>query len=154
VAILLIALTRFNRNLGIGLGLVIMTIQVFMLVAYYQPKNHRENWKGAVAYINGHSGPNQAVGFHFDAPMAPYAYYADDLIPAYGFLKEGDLSPSLLAVISSRNNTLWLFDYLVELYDPKEKVKRKLLEHGYVPWWRHDFNGVSLTLWKRTAGSE
>ena len=154
VAIVLIALTRFNRNLGIGLGLVIMTIQVFMLVAYYQPENHRENWRGAVAYINGHSGPNQAVGFHFDTPMAPYAYYANDSIPAYGFLKEGDLSPSLLAVISSRNNTLWLFDYLAELYDPGEKVKRKLLEHGYVPRWRHDFNGVSLTLWKRTAGSE
>jgi len=68
--------------------------------------------------------------------------------------KEGDLSPSLLAVISSRNNTLWLFDYLAELYDPKEKVKRKLLEHGYLPGWRYDFNGVSLTLWKKTAGSE
>jgi mannosyltransferase len=154
VAVLLIALTRFNRKIGIGLGIVIMTLQVFMLVSYYQPGNHRENWRGAIAHIKGHSGPNQAVGFHFDAPMAPYAYYADDSIPAYGFLKEGNLSPSLLAVISSRNNTLWLFDYLAELYDPKEKVKRKLLEHGYVPGWRHDFNGVSLTLWKKTAGSE
>jgi mannosyltransferase len=154
VAVLLIALTRFNRKFGIGLGVVITTIQVFMLVAYYQPENHRENWRGAVAHIKGHPGPNQAVGFHFDAPMAPYAYYADDSIPAYGFLKEGDLSPSLLAVISSRNNTLWLFDYLAELYDPEEKVKRKLLEHGYVPGWCHDFNGVSLTLWKKTAGYE
>jgi mannosyltransferase len=154
VAVLLIALTRVNRKIGIGLGIVITTIQVFMLVAYYQPGNHRENWRGAVAHIKGHSGPNQAVGFHFDAPMAPYAYYADDSIPAYGFLREGNLSPSLLAVINSRNNTLWLFDYLAELYDPKEKVKRKLLEHGYVPGWRHDFNGVSLTLWKKAAGSE
>ena len=154
VAIALIALTRFNRKIGIGLGVVITTLQVFMLVAYYQPVNHRENWRGAIAYIKGHSGPNQAVGFHFDAPMAPYAYYADDSIPAYGFLKKGDLSPSLLAVISSRNNTLWLFDYLAELYDPKEKVKRKLLEQGYVQGWHHDFNGVSLTLWKKIAGSE
>jgi uncharacterized membrane protein len=154
VASFLVVLFRFNRPIGIGLGLVVVVSQVLMLVAYYQPKNHRENWRGAVAHINGHSGPNHAVGFHFDAPMAPYTYYADDSIPAYGFLKEGDISPSLLAVISSRNNTLWLFDYLAELYDPKEKVKRKLLEHGYVPWWRHDFNGVSLTLWKRTAGSE
>jgi mannosyltransferase len=153
MAIVLIALSRFNRNFGIGLGLVIMIIQVFMLVAYYQPKNHRENWRGAVAYINSHSGSNQAVGFHFDEPMAPYAYYANDSIPAYGFLKEGDLSPSLLAVISGRNNALWLFDYLAELYDPNEKVKRKLLEHGYVPGQRHDFNGVPLTLWKRTTGS-
>jgi mannosyltransferase len=154
VAVLLIALTRFNRRIGIGLGVVITTIQVFMLVAYYQPENRRENWRGAVAHIKGHSGPNQAVGFHFDTPMAPYAYYADDSIPAYGFLKEGNLSPSLLAVISSRNNTLWLFDYLAELYDPKEKVKMKLLEHGYVPGWHHDFNGVSLTLWEKTAGYE
>ena len=128
-----------------------MTIQVFMLVAYYQPENRRENWRGAVAYINGHSGPNQAVGFHFDTPMAPYAYYANDSIPAYGFLKEGDLSPSLLAVTRSRNETLWLFDCLAELYDPKKKVRRKLLEHGYVPEWHQDFNGVSLTLWKRTC---
>jgi hypothetical protein len=148
VAILLIALTRFNRNLGISLGLVIMTIQAFMLVAYYQPGNHRENWRGAVAYINGHSGPHQAVGFHFDAPMAPYVYYARTSLPVFGFLKGGSISPSLYGVSKDQYDEIWLFDYLAELYDPGGMVKKTLSEHGYFPIWSHDFNGVRLTLWK------
>ena len=147
VAVVLEALNRGNRKMGMVLGMAVILTQVFMLILYYLPENHRENWRDAVIYIEEHSGPGQAVGFHFDSPMAPYVYYAHGSVPAYGFLKEGKLSPSLSTVIESGRNTIWLFDYLAELYDPKGIVKEKLAQCGYVPSWHHNFNGVALTAW-------
>lgn len=149
IAILLEALSRWNRKIGISLGLIVIIVQVFMLINYYQPGNYRENWRGAVAYIKDHSRPRQVVGFHFDNPMAPYVYYSDDSIPVFGFLKEGKLSPSFSTVIKNQYETLWLFDYLAELYDPGGMVKQKLVDHGYVPIWHHNFNGVPLTMWRK-----
>ena len=153
VAALLAALSRFNRKMGVGLGLVVMVTQLFMLITYYQPKNHRENWRGAVAYIRDHSKPNQAVGFHFDHPMAPYIYYSHGSIPAFGFLKGRDLSPSLSTVTKEPWDAIWLFDYLAELYDPEGRVKQKLREQGYMPSWHHNFNGVPLTMWRKVIPS-
>jgi uncharacterized membrane protein len=150
VAILLAALSRFNRKTATGFTLFVVFIQVFMLITYYQPDNYRENWRGAVAYIRDHSKPHHAVGFHFDRPMAPYVYYAADSIPAFGFLEGGQLSSSLSMVLNSQYEVIWLFDYLAELYDPKGRVIRELAGHGYIPTWHHSFNGVPLTMWRKT----
>jgi uncharacterized membrane protein len=150
VVLLLTALSRFHRKLGIGLGIIVMIIQFLMLVIYYQPDNYRENWRGAVAYIRDHSEPHHAVGFHFDRPMAPYVYYSDDSVPAFGFLEGGQLSPSLSTVTNGQCEVIWLFDYLAELYDLKGRVIRELAGHGYIPTWHHSFNGVPLTMWRKT----
>ncbi len=154
VAALLTALIRFSRKIGIGLGITVLILQVFMLINYYQPRNHRENWRGAVAYIRDHSKPHQAVGFHFDQPMGPYIYYSHGSIPAFGFLKGRDLSPSLSMVTKEQWDAIWLFDYLAELYDPDGKVKQTLVEQGYIPFWHHNFNGVPLTMWRKVIPSE
>ena len=151
IALLLVALSRFNRKAGIGLTLFVVLIQVLILITYYQPRNHRENWRGAVAYIREHSKPNQVVGFHFDEPMAPYVYYSDNSIPAFGFIRDGELSPSLVTVSNGRFDVIWLFDYLAELYDPAGRVKRQLAEKGYAPTWHYNFNGVPLTMWTRAG---
>jgi 4-amino-4-deoxy-L-arabinose transferase-like glycosyltransferase len=128
LALLLTAFSRIRRTVGIGLGIMVMAIQVFMLIAYYQPANHRENWRGAVAHIRDHCKPNEVVGFHFDEPMAPYIYYSDNPIPAFGFIRNGELAPSLSAVTKGACDAVWLFDYLADLYDPGGRVS--LDSHG------------------------
>ncbi len=148
VAIFLASLIQHRRKTGIALALLVIVTQVLMLAAYYQPRNYRENWRGAVEYIETHSIANQAVGFHFDTPMAPYVFYARTSIPVLGLLKGGSPSPSLGEVSKERYEGIWLFDYLAELYDPGGAVKKTLSERGYVPVWSHNFNGVPLSLWK------
>ena len=149
VAILLTALSRFNRKIGIGMTFLVVLIQVFMLIAYYQPRNYREDWRGAVAYIAKHSRSNEVVGFHFDQPMGPYLYYSDGSIPAFGFLKNGEVTPSLAAINKDQCEGIWLFDYLAELYDPRGLVRQEIARYGYAQVWHHEFNGVPLTLWRR-----
>jgi hypothetical protein len=142
-------LSRFNRKMGIGMTFLVVLIQVFMLIAYYQPRNYREDWRGAVAYIAKHSRPDEVVGFHFDQPMGPYLYYSDGSIPAFGFLTNGEVAPALATINKNKCEGIWLFDYLAELYDPRGLVRQQIVGDGYVQAWHHEFNGVPLTLWRR-----
>lgn len=145
-------LMRCTRWLALGLVLALVTSQTLALVNYYQPQNQRENWRGAVAYIKSNAGPNDVVGFHFDGPMAPYVYYADDELPALGFLSGLEISPVLSAGLPAKYDNVWLFEYLANLYDPKGMITRQLFAQGYLPVWHHNFSGVPLTKWEINNG--
>jgi hypothetical protein len=148
----LVALIRRRRAAGIALLALVLLSQALMLADAQRPENRREDWRAAVAYIRGHPQRPAIVAFHFDRPMAPFVYYADGSIPAFGWVRDGRLSPAFAEAVDGRGETIWLFDYLSELYDPAGSVRRGLTERGYAPAEHRDFNGVGLTRWQKLAG--
>ncbi len=115
----------------------IIAINLSASLAYFgNTSYHREDWKGAVSYIEGNSTGTAKTIFVSNGQREAYNYYSRT-VPAAGIQ---DIDKDL--------DILWLMRYVQPIFDPKDDVRKSIESRGYEKLEEKDFNGV--TIWKYT----
>ncbi|MBP7768625.1 hypothetical protein KA082_02200, partial [Candidatus Woesebacteria bacterium] len=120
---------------AIALPLLVLFIQCYSLISYYsKPMLQRENWRAVQQKIAQEYPRDSIVLFGFDAPFAPWIWYADSQYPT---LATGNLvTPSNSAVEATIKKVsdyryVLVFDYLLDLTDPERKIDFALQNLGF-----------------------
>ena len=137
-----------NSRIKIALVVSILAISSFSLYLYYSNKKfQRENWRGAVSFVESKAKENELIVFANPEPFAPYRWYAKDLSNALG--ATDSLSPYFdktyrnLEPYLRNKKGVYYFEYLQEIMDPSKITYRILTSEGFKPKETYpDFIGV------------
>lgn len=145
-----VSLDRLKRETGIiFLCLVVIMEAVFSFTYLFNPAFHREDWKGAVAYIDQESGPDTKTFFKYHQIPASYSYYGNDRLNVMPALKsipaksEDNLNSSLLEF---QRGKIILVDYLTDITDPGKILEKFVLGKGCNETEKRDFRGVGFII--------
>lgn len=144
--ILAVGLHQYKlKNILISL---ILFAQIFLLgIHMTSPSLKRENWKQAVAFVQDSSYQDKAVIFAFPGAFAPWTWYQKDVVPHYATktLKVPSISYLDEALGKSLDyETIFVFEYLMDLSDPDRYVFSWLELHNYTNTEIKDFHGVGF----------
>ena len=126
---------------------VIVVVSLISLGIYYTtPRFLREDWKGAVNYINQNVKEGELVVFVWPQPFPPYDWYKGnentlrlvDRLP----VKEEDVKLKLNGI--KNTSKIYLFEYLQDLSDPKRTTQKEIIRLGFKEGEKNDFNGVGF----------
>ena len=115
-------------------SLIIINIGGWFIYVF-DSRQHREEWRGAVQFIEAKWKPLEVVIFDFPEPIAPYKWYEKGIVPAYG------ATDSILASVATFNKTkelvkdlegVYYFEYLYDLTDPNRYVEKSLLDSEFI----------------------
>lgn len=106
---------------------VMILILLFGLIASFDPKYQREDWRGATNFIKQVAGKDAQVIFAWPEPFPPYKWYGG---PENRFVE----NPS----------EIFFFEYLQELSDPQGLIRKRIEEKGFKEYNVYNFNGVGL----------
>lgn len=133
------AIDNLPKKLALPSFLAVCLISLSSLGAYYlNPAFQRENWREAVNFVSQNADGKSLVIFENNEIPAPVKYYAKNL----SNFKAG-LSPDLEESLSTKTR-VFLFEYLVDIYDPKREVEQKLQALDFVSFKTYDFSGVGF----------
>ncbi|OGM70766.1 hypothetical protein A2975_02655 [Candidatus Woesebacteria bacterium RIFCSPLOWO2_01_FULL_44_14] len=116
---------------SVVLGLVLTVNVVTSGIYLVNPKFHREDWRGAVNFVESQKDEGDITLFVQDSQMEAYRYYAPGAKLAGG--------PDTL---KGEFDTIWLMRYVQPLFDPSDTVRQKIESLGYEKQGEYDFNGV------------
>lgn len=109
---------------------------------------HREDWKGSVSFLAKSQNANSVILFENSEVLAPFVYYNKDNLVAIGALKKipvENLSQLIdLESIAQKNKKLYLFEYLVDITDPKRLVETNLKDLNYANSKTYNFRGIGF----------
>lgn len=152
--LLAVGLSKIRENLQkILIVLIILFELTASLVYLFNPKYHREDWKGAVELINQKSTPKSLVLLKSNSNLAPFKYYQKQANPLPAFINIPvksekdiiDLNKSL-----SMYEEIYIFDYLVDITDPKRILEKEVKDLNFIETQKYDFNGVGfITLYEK-----
>lgn len=146
---LLFLLPAFCLLIAYGLSLVEKRYKntVFVLVVLFSfvctaiylftPRFHREDWRGAVSWIEQDANDKSAAAlFVTKNQRDPYFYYTQNVVRSYGpdGLEAGNFE------------RIYLMRYVQPIFDPQDTLRKRVEEAGYHKTTEKDFNGV--TVWK------
>lgn len=118
---------------------IICLISILSLLGYYlNPKFQREDWRGAVSFVSKNLDDQTLVVFENNEIPAPAKYYSNDLSSFRPGLS-GDLASNLVG-----KKKIFLFEYLVDVYDPKRAVEQELKNSSFSQTKIYDFQGVGF----------
>lgn len=118
---------------------IICLISSVSLLAYYiNPRFQREDWRGAVNFLSQKMDVESVVIFENNGIPAPVRYYSPDLSK----FKPG-LSSDLVSSLAGKSK-IYLFEYLVDIYDPQRLVEENFRDLGFKVKEIYDFQGVGL----------
>ncbi len=158
---LLLALPAFYGLLTLGInsiksrkGQILATFMiVFISIAslgiyYLNPQFQRENWRGAVSYVEKNGNQQTLALFEFTDSFAPYLWYQTGRIKGAGALTEILANEKqierALPSTTEKFNRIFLFQYLSELTDPNQLLSGWLVNHGWQLKETKDFLGVGF----------
>lgn len=134
---LILDISSKKKALAGLLFVLIFGLNLFALTSYwYQPKLQRENWRSLVKQIESSFGHKKAVAlFGFDAPFAPWNYYAsgsvDSLASGSFYLNSNQDLAEQFKNLADYDYIL-LFDYLRDLTDPNDQLIKIIKDLGFV----------------------
>ena len=116
---------------------LLIGIQVICLLLFFLNTNlWREDWKGAVLYVEQNSSLGDISVFEFEEPIAGWQWYSTGKVEAFGLLdKTTDALPD------SADN-IWYFEYLADITDPARLKLEALENKGYRKVGEQSFRGV------------
>ncbi len=115
----------------------LLIINGFALFQYWtNPNLQRENWRGLISQITTDYSSGAAVLFGFNAPFAPWVWYAPTNFPVFTpntllITAKTDLSSTLKPL--NDYHYVILFDYLRDLTDPNRRLEFHLEAHDFKP---------------------
>ncbi len=124
----------------VGLAAILICIvSIASLLGYYiNPKFQREDWRGAVNFVSSQLNNQTLVIFENNEVPSPVVYYRNDL---------SNFKPGILDNLEGElkgKNKVFVFEYLVDVYDPKKIVERKLKSLSFIQIKTYDFSGVGF----------
>lgn len=120
---------KFFRNILIFIFLINICSSFYYLGS---PRFWREDWRGLVTFIEGQKSEKSVTVFIADSNMEAYRYYAPNA------------KITGPAGIDSKFEDIWLMRYLVEIFDPTDKTKRRIEKIGYIKSGEYNFNGIPV----------
>lgn len=99
---------------------------------------HREDWRGAVSFVSKNLDDRSIAIFAYNEIPAPVRYYGSNL----SNFKPG-LSEDLINNLENKDK-VYLFEYLVDIYDPQRLVEQRLNNNNLVNTKTYDFRGVGF----------
>ena len=152
--LLAVGIEKLNKRFQkIFLFILLIISLIFLLMYYINPKYQRENWKQAVDFVITQDKPGSLVLFEDTNIPAPFEYYHPCMhgkcrpveagLKTFPAVTEGDVKEFDELLIDSRR-TIYLFDYLVEISDPKRLLAKKIESMGFKLSNTYDFNGVGF----------
>jgi len=148
--ILASAITNLNWSLPTRVMLSIMLVINLSCSFIYliNPKFHREDWKSATSYVQQNSTNNTIVMFESTNSIAPFVYYNNDFVQAWGVLDSINPDPTNVQINVNKfldgSNKVYLFQYLSPITDPQGLVYTSLTNAGFSNTATKDFNGVGF----------
>lgn len=144
-----ISIMNLSKNLQkIFLSLVILIQVIFSFMYLLNPKFQRENWKTAVAYTEDLKRENKIVIFEYNEIPAPYRYYqksSNHIFPGLAKIPVESLNDlNNLEVLVSNKDTVYVYEYLVDITDKNKLLRKKLTSLGFKDKGQVNFNGVGL----------
>lgn len=143
-----LGIDSLSRVKGVFITLVVIISLLGLTMYYLNPRFYREDWRGAVKFLDEKSIEDQApVVFIWPEPFAPYIWYSNNLGRAYSI--GGSMPYAYQEVENSlqslmQKDKLYLFRYLQKLSDPNENTKRLLYENNFKLKVTYDFRGVGF----------
>lgn len=128
--------------------ILILSSLIFLSIYYTNPKFQREDWRGAVNFLNTVSGKESVVLFENNIIPSPFVYYKKDLNNSSAGLKKiqarsiGDVGD--MGIILNKNKEIYLFEYLVEITDPKRLLEEKIRQLGFSQKNIYNFEGLGF----------
>lgn len=124
--------------------MLIITTNIVSTGAYlFLPQFQREDWKGAVTYMQHFDNKNTLVVFPNLAQAAGFRYYNQEKL-AVQDLQTLNLTHS--------PQTIFLVRYVSEIFDPQNTVKQFVEQTGYNSTEEIDFNGVLVWRYEKMKG--
>ena len=110
----------------------ILAVNLVSSGAYlFNPRFHREDWKGLVAFVEQEKRDKKAITlFVADSQMEAYRFYAPDA------------KISGPAGLSGEYDQVWLMRYVAPIFDPKDTLRQEVERVGYLKAGEYDFNEV------------
>lgn len=147
--LLSLGILSFKKKASAGLLVFFLIVQLSSLVYFWMsPQFQREDWKTAVKTIEEvTSSDGGKIFFENDRAFAPYEYYANSLNSTFGGIKyipadsDNDLIDDQILI---RTGKIYLFEYLVDVHDPRRLLPKKLIDLGFTKSGVLNFNGVGF----------
>lgn len=132
-------ITHLSKKVSVVAFFIICFVSILSLSEYYfNPKFQREDWRGAINFVSNKLNSQTLVIFENKEIPAPVKYYSSSLINFYPGLSD-NLTESLKG-----KTEVYLFEYLVDVYDPQRSVERKLKDLNFSSVKTYDFQGVGF----------
>lgn len=145
IAIGILNSARFKRFLLAG----VILISVFSLSIYYGNQRFwREDWKGAVRFVNNNHCSQCLSLFGWSEPFAPVQWYKIKM-KGYGILDKFPAEEDSLKkknLLLANIDKVFFFEYLQGLSDPKHLSEKWLQLNGFNLIEKYDFRGVGFVL--------
>lgn len=125
----------------------LILISLVSISAYYtKSKFQREDWRAAASFIRENVSVEDEVLFENNSIPAPIIYYLQS--PNASLLAAIKNVPAEVIAhvkpVSKEKNNVYLFEYLLEITDPKRLVEKKLVETGFKKGQIYNFEGVGF----------
>lgn len=133
------SLENFPKKIAVAGFIFVCVVSITSLAGYYlDSRFQREDWRGAVSFVSQRLDQNSVVVFENTEVLAPARYYSTDLSK----FKPG-ISADLVNDLTNKNK-VYLFEYLVDVYDPKRLVEQNLRNLKFNEKETFDFQGVGF----------
>lgn len=142
--------TKKFRSLALSALIFLLLQNTFFSYQYLSnTKNHREDWRSAVAYTDSLAAQKNALILsEYIHPFAPMQWYSQSPEAYSGGSSHMTLSPSTvtekIAPLLPLHNTIVVYSYLFEISDPQKTLDRTLVSSGYTLSTEKDFRGVGI----------
>lgn len=112
----------------------------------FDEKQHRENWKGAVSYVENQVNSDEIVIFENSEPFAPYQWYEKIPHLSHGAIPRIPATDEKISDLTTGKSGVYYFEYLSKLQDPQDLVVKSLLNNGFFEVDKKAFNGVGFVV--------
>jgi len=156
--LLAFGISKFSTPMIRIIGIIfILLVNLISLGVYYQnPYFHREDWRGAVGYIESQDGKSSLALIPSETSHWPYDYYSQGKVPLWGVAKGfnkvgsqelGDRSQN--SVLRTQYSHIYYIYYLADLFDPQNLIPNWLEKQNFVKIREVSFNQIRIQEWER-----
>ena len=130
----------------------ILLVNLISLGVYFtNPFFHREDWRGAVNFIEKESGEKTIALLPSYTSHFPYTYYSQGKVKLIGVSQE--IKPvsekDLKELNLSGSTTIYYLYYLADLFDPQNLIPNWLESEKFVKIGEISFNQIRMQKWAR-----
>lgn len=142
-------LSSLDKKKMYSLLLPILIVHTFFSFVYLlNPRFQREDWRGAVEFINVNQKGGSVFIFENNVIPSPVIYYSDSLNGLKPGLKNvparSNADVNFSSETAENSINIFLFEYLVDVTDPQRLLEKQILNLGYKRVDTKDYRGVGF----------
>lgn len=130
-------------------GFILMINLTALIVYYKNPYFHREDWRGAVRYIESQDGKNSLALIPSKTSHWPYTYYSKGKVPLLAVSQ--DIKPvkeaDLINLSENKLFSIYYLYYLADLFDPQGLIPNWLENQKFAKIREVSFNQIRIQEW-------